>query len=286
MVSAINPALPIYGTPTTESVRSNFAAAKSEIEALQASLATAPYLPISGGTMTGPMVLSANPSVPLAPATKQYVDGLVNPISTSLANYLLLAGGTLTGPLILAADPAVALGAATRQYVDAVATNLANYLPLAGGTLTGALTGTSLTLSGLLSGVSATFTGTFTVGSSTSGNGVAVLNAPAGSTRAIRIQTAGVNRWQLSPVTAESTGDAGSDFTIGRYSDTGTNLGSALTITRSTGAAKFQSGVSAWNINPPAARPAITGSRGGNAALASLITTMASYGFCTDSTTA
>ncbi len=35
MPSAIDPAVPVAGTPTTQSVRDNFAAAKSEIEALQ-----------------------------------------------------------------------------------------------------------------------------------------------------------------------------------------------------------------------------------------------------------
>ncbi|MGL4230126.1 MAG: hypothetical protein ACRCWJ_02060, partial [Casimicrobium sp.] len=37
MPSAIDPTKPITGNPTTASVRDNFAAAKSEIEALQAS---------------------------------------------------------------------------------------------------------------------------------------------------------------------------------------------------------------------------------------------------------
>jgi hypothetical protein len=53
-----------------------------------------------------------------------------------------------------------------------------------------------------------------------------------------------------------------------------------------TGPAKFQSGVSVWNVATPAARPAVTGSRGGNAALASFLTAMASYGYITDGTTA
>lgn len=39
MASAINPAYPEFGNPTTESVRDNFQAAKSEIEALQADTA-------------------------------------------------------------------------------------------------------------------------------------------------------------------------------------------------------------------------------------------------------
>ena len=42
MVSAIDPTVPIYGAPTTGSVRDNFAVAKSEIEALQTSAANGP----------------------------------------------------------------------------------------------------------------------------------------------------------------------------------------------------------------------------------------------------
>lgn len=41
-ISNINPNIPIQGTPTTQSVRTNFAIAKSEIEALQATLASFP----------------------------------------------------------------------------------------------------------------------------------------------------------------------------------------------------------------------------------------------------
>jgi hypothetical protein len=51
--SQINPAFPVFGTPTTQSVRDNFAAARSEIEALQDG-----KLNLSGGTMTGPIVLT------------------------------------------------------------------------------------------------------------------------------------------------------------------------------------------------------------------------------------
>jgi hypothetical protein len=69
-------------------------------------------LPIAGGTLTGPLILAADPSNALGAATKQYVDARTS------AAYLPLGGGTLTGPLILAADPTNALGAATKQYVD------------------------------------------------------------------------------------------------------------------------------------------------------------------------
>jgi hypothetical protein len=49
-VSNIDPTFPVFGSPTTASVRDNFAAAQSEIEALQAG-----KLDLSGGAMTGPI---------------------------------------------------------------------------------------------------------------------------------------------------------------------------------------------------------------------------------------
>lgn len=46
-------------------------------------------LPLSGGTLTGPLVLSGNAVAPLNPVTLQQLQ----------ADYLLLTGGTLSGPL-------------------------------------------------------------------------------------------------------------------------------------------------------------------------------------------
>lgn len=54
--------------------------------------ALANYLPLLGGTLTGALILAADPTVALGAVTKQYVDN-------NLANYLPLAGGTLTGQL-------------------------------------------------------------------------------------------------------------------------------------------------------------------------------------------
>jgi len=62
----------------------------------------------SGGTMTGALILDADPSTALGAATKQYADLMVP-----------LAGGTMTGYLTLSADPNAAMKAATKQYVDA-----------------------------------------------------------------------------------------------------------------------------------------------------------------------
>lgn len=113
MTSAIDPTVPIYGSPTTESVRNNFAIAASEISALQNLSGN--YLPLSGGTLTGPLTLAANPTATLQAATKGYVDSAV---ASGVASYLPLAGGTMTGFLTLSADPTATHHAATKSYVD------------------------------------------------------------------------------------------------------------------------------------------------------------------------
>ena len=89
--------------------------------------ANGPYLAIAGGTLTGALVLAADPGAALGAATKQYVDGKV-----TAAPFLPLAGGTLTGPVVLSGPPTIPLHAATKAYVDSGA-----FLPLAGGTMTG-----------------------------------------------------------------------------------------------------------------------------------------------------
>jgi hypothetical protein len=48
----------------------------------------ATYLPLAGGTLTGPLTLAADPTAALGASTKQYADTKVP-----------LAGGTMTGPL-------------------------------------------------------------------------------------------------------------------------------------------------------------------------------------------
>ena len=89
------------------------------------------YLPLSGGTMTGPLVLSGAPSLPLHAATKAYVD------ANAGGSSLPLAGGTLTGFLTLNADPTNPLHATTKQYTDA---GDAARVAKAGDTMTGLLT--------------------------------------------------------------------------------------------------------------------------------------------------
>lgn len=62
------------------------------------------------------------------------------------------------------------------------------------------------------------------------------INDAAGTVRGIIYQTSGVNRWGIfASTTAETGSDAGSNFSITRFEDSGVSLGSALSIVRSTG---------------------------------------------------
>lgn len=69
-----------------------------------------------------------------------------------------------------------------------------------------------------------------------------LLNAAASTARRIVIRTAGAARWTLGATgSGEAGGNAGSDFTIDRYSDAGSYIGAALSITRATGQATLSS---------------------------------------------
>jgi hypothetical protein len=71
------------------------------------------YLPLAGGTMAGPLVLAANPTVATQAANKSYVDA-------GDATKLSLAGGTMTGPIVLPGNPTTPLQTVPKQYVDAL----------------------------------------------------------------------------------------------------------------------------------------------------------------------
>jgi hypothetical protein len=102
-------------------------------------------LSITGGTLSGSLILNEGPTTDLGAATKRYVDAAVplpavapplmdgtaaagtgnvwaraDHIHPSDTNRLSLVGGSLTGPLMLAADPVEELQAATKAYVDRV----------------------------------------------------------------------------------------------------------------------------------------------------------------------
>jgi hypothetical protein len=84
------------------------------------------YTPVNkaGDSMTGSLLLSADPVLPLGAATKEYVDNHFGTITASTIIAALgyvpvnKAGDSMTGLLVLSADPVSALGAATKEYVD------------------------------------------------------------------------------------------------------------------------------------------------------------------------
>lgn len=80
MASQIDDTRPVYGSPTTASVRANFTTAKQEISALQEQTEDGPFLPVAGGAMHGSLLLGADPNGPLEAATRQYVDARVGGI--------------------------------------------------------------------------------------------------------------------------------------------------------------------------------------------------------------
>lgn len=159
--SQIDPTLPVYGNPTTQSVRQNFATAQVEITGLMQLTQGAPFLPTAGGHMTGPMYLYNDPTDVMMPATKGYVDahggggsgGGGIPEAPSDGSFytrsqgawvpgVALSGGPLcqmTADLLLAGNPTNALGATPKQYVDVISATANGAVQRGGDTMTGLL---------------------------------------------------------------------------------------------------------------------------------------------------
>jgi hypothetical protein len=93
-------------------------------------------LDLAGGTMSGTLVLNADPVDELDAATKQYADAIDSALRSQLSGKLNLSGGTMTGNLLLNGEPTQGSQAATKRYVDSVGGLKLN---LTGGTLTGGL---------------------------------------------------------------------------------------------------------------------------------------------------
>lgn len=115
----------------------------------------AKYLPLSGGTMTGPIKGLAEPTEDSEAANKKYVDEHAG-VS---GDFLPLAGGTMSGPIAMggskitgAADPTDAQDVATKKYVDEHGGS-GDYLPLAGGTMGGNINMSGHKITGLVSEV-------------------------------------------------------------------------------------------------------------------------------------
>lgn len=121
------------------------------------------------------------------------------------------------------------------------------------------------------------------------------INSAAGQARTIRFETASLPRWTITAnATAETGGNAGSDFIIGRDDDSGTPIDTPFTILRSDGTARFSSSVrigvgfgifgnAIVNVQPTVSGSLIDLTSTG--ALHSLLAQMASFGWFINSTT-
>lgn len=118
------------------------AATKQYVDSEIQNIDYSAFLQLSGGTMTGSLILDADPTLNLEAATKQYVDAQVGTSSGNLdTSKVNKSGDTMTGFLVLNGDPTLDLHAAPKQYVDTEIANIdfTPYLEKAGGTITGNL---------------------------------------------------------------------------------------------------------------------------------------------------
>jgi hypothetical protein len=185
----------------------------------------------AGDTMTGPLTLASDPTVPLHAATKQYVDAKPSGANTNDNPPTAPVNGQLwwetdTGSLFIFYDDGnsqawVQLNASVIDAYSRVESDQ-KFVDTLGDTMTGALT---------FSAASPTINLNKAVGGS-------VHNQIFGN-------TAGKNRWLIAPGNANvetGSGNVGSDFTIYRYADDGTFIAPALGINRATGNVNIPSG--------------------------------------------
>ncbi|HSY75449.1 MAG TPA: hypothetical protein VK890_01255 [Bacteroidia bacterium] len=150
---------------------------------------------------------------------------------------------------------------ANRGYVDQAGGGAGgNFLPLTGGTLQATTGSTLLTMlsSGGFGGsstiqVTAGGSSNFFLNSASAAN-FSMMKAPGSTATITCMSTIGGSRWAmtLGNGTAESGGNAGSDFILNTFTDAGLALGTPLSIARATGICTFSAPINAPNIIPDA----------------------------------
>lgn len=136
---------------------------------------------------------------------------------------LSATAATFTAPITLPGNASTNLQAVPLQQVNSLIAAIPAHVLKAGDTMTGALT---------IAQPGATDTSL-------------LLSKTAGQTIRIYGQSAGVTRWviNMANATAEAGSNAGSDFSINRYNDSGGLIDSILTATRSTGMVQMNVGL-------------------------------------------
>ena len=210
----------VQGPQGTQGVQGPAGAAGTSVDAYTKAESDTNFVNVLGDTMTGPLVLpnsgtASATSINFGSATVGiYGNAAAIFFSTASTQRLAIGSATIAAalPIALPADPASALHAATKQYVDAVNTTATGKVNKAGDTMTGTLT---------LSYASPVLY----IDKAASGQAADIVGRKTGS-----------NRWilRLGDFDAESGSDAGSNFTLLSYGDTGSYLGAGLTINRKT----------------------------------------------------
>lgn len=142
--------------------------------------------------------------------------------------------------------------------------------PPIGGTAPNSGAFTTLTATGLTVNGNGTVgaTGTnpaLTVGNNTSSSTVVAVVGPSGTVRQTQFMTTTTNRWAIGAGSgAESGGNAGSNFFIQRFDDTGAAIDSPITISRSTGAVTFADAASVTGNFTPSQTNGIVGTTTNN----------------------
>jgi hypothetical protein len=104
------------------------------------------------------------------------------------------------------------------------------------------------------------------------------LAGATGTVKALAVYSGASLGWALG------TQGASDDFALQRFNTSGVFQSQPISIARASGAITFI-GNMGFNSATPIGKPTITGAKGGNVALAALLTSLANYGLITDSTT-
>jgi hypothetical protein len=161
-------------------------------------------------------------------------------------------------------------------------------LPMSGGTLSGPLTATTLTASGGL--IASAGAASNLINLSNHGLGAPTMTTRSLGTKLVLYDALSPSQTD-SAIGAQGTGmwfgnTTGSTFSWYSGTSVTATLNQAGTMSI-TGAMLMANTLGVFNAaSPPATRPVVSGAKGSNAALASLLTALASYGLVTDSTTA
>jgi hypothetical protein len=153
--------------------------------------------------------------------------------------------------------------------------------PTGAATITGTGSGANISLALVPAGL-----GAVSVGTATSSGTQVNVNGAVTTKPGLSLYSGGSQRWAISlDPFPESGGNAGSNLALYNYADNGANIGNPMSILRGSGAIFIANCFGVWGTAPPATKPVISGAKGGNTALASVIALLVAYGLGSDSST-